>query len=126
MAGYDHYVDSNGVRWHVVTPAKDHGWSLMADVDPEQANPYYVPDVDIQTASMEQGGLQLGPLDIVKSPPPTSQQQQTLFLELRDKIETYAREHRANVVLRVTASKGMPWWVWGLIVVGVALASEES
>src|ERR1041384_860281 len=101
---YDSYRDSNGVRWSI-PPAIGQGWTMLAYVDDAADPKYNTPPPDM-TASMPE------PSDAGTGVPhPTDEQTRVIFLDLRGKIEAYAKEHRGEVQLRVTAS-AIPWWVW--------------
>lgn len=106
---YDHIRDSNGVTWTVI--AADNGFTLMATVL-DGADPKYDPPAEDQQAQMAQGGVQVGGVDVVHTDPPTGEQTRTLFTELVQAVEKYAKEHRGAVLLKVTASAGTPWWLW--------------
>lgn len=113
---YDKYRDTNGVTWTVGPPT---GWMMAAWVLPD-ADPQYEPEADDQSASMPPGygGHMTEQPDI----PPSGDQQRVIFLDLVKNIESYAQAHRANVLLRVTASPPLPWWVW---VVGAWLLTRR-
>lgn len=118
MAGYDSYKDLNGVTWFVYTA--DQGWKMAAGVA-DDANPYYEPPPADLLSEMGKGGLQIFDKDIIRSDPPTVQQSQNLFLDLRKQIDRYAKEHKADVAIRVTASPGGAGWVvLGLILLALA------
>lgn len=112
--GYDRYRDSNGVTWTVITA--DSGFTMVGSVL-DDADPRYDPPATDQQAKMQQGGIQVGGTEVVHTEPPTGEQTRVLFTELVGDIEKYAAEHRGAVLLKVTASAGVPWWVW----VGVGL-----
>lgn len=119
---YESYKDSNGVTWTVISTA--NGFTLIGSVL-DSADPKYDPPAEDQTAKMAQGGVQLGPWDIVHTDPPTGQQQQVLFTELTGKIEEYAKAHRGGVLLKVTAKPGGGAAVL-LVILGVLyLIAEE-
>lgn len=109
--GYDAYRDSNGVTWTVVTPSSGKGFTMMATVL-DTADPKYDPEPEDITVSMAQGGVQVGGIDIIPTAPPTGEQTRVLFTELVGKVEEYAKQHRGATSLKVTASAGVPWWVW--------------
>jgi hypothetical protein len=116
------YRDSNGVTWTVITA--ENGFTLIGSVL-DEADPKYDPEPPDLTASMAQGGLQIGDLDIIKSDPPTGEQQRVLFIELVKKIEAWAKSHKGpQVSLRVTATApvAVPWWVW---VVGAMVLAKR-
>jgi len=100
---YDSYRDANGVTWTVGPPT---GWTMAAWVLPD-ASPTYVPEADDQQASMPPPTLHG-----VADGAPSGEQQRVIFLDLVKAIEGYAAEHKRNVVLKVTASPPIPWWVW--------------
>jgi hypothetical protein len=114
--GYDSYRDSNGVTWTVVATA--NGFTLLGTVL-DEADPKYDPPVEDVTASMAQGGVQVGGIDIIHTDPPTAEQTRVLFAELAGKMEAIARAHRGQALLAVKASAPVPWWVWALL--GVAI-----
>jgi hypothetical protein len=104
---YDSYRDSNGVRWTIGPPT---GWNMAAWVLPD-ADPRYEPQADDQQASMPpnyDGNFTEQP----GGTPPTGDQQRVIFTELTTAIEAYAKAHRGNTLLQVTASPPVPWWVW--------------
>lgn len=113
MPGLDHYRDTNGITWTVVWPAGKKRFEAIATVE-DGADPAYDPVPPDITASMSQGGVQFFGLDIIPSEEATTAQQQTLFLELRGKIDEYAAAHRRDTVLKVTPGHEVPWWVWAL------------
>lgn len=119
MAGYDRYKDSNGVTWTVITA--NNGFTMVGSVL-DDADPRYDPPAEDQQAKMAEGGIQVGSsADIVHTDPPTGEQTRTLFIELVGDIEKYAAAHKGAVLLKVTASPGIPWWVWaglGFVVLG--------
>lgn len=120
MSGYDSYRDSNGIGWTVVWPAAKKRHEAIATVL-DTADPKYDPEPGDITVHMAQGGVQLGGLEIVPSEEASGEQQRVLYIELIGDIETYAKAHRSGAVLKVTASVGTPWWVWGLL--GLAMLS---
>lgn len=124
MAGYDHYKDRNGVTWTVVWPAGKKRFEAIATVEPE-ADPKYDPEPPDITVSMAQGGVQFLGLEIIPSEQATGEQQRTLFTELVDKIQQYAKDHPRDLLLKVTPSKeeasSSKLWAWllGLGVVAI-------
>jgi hypothetical protein len=123
ISSYDHYRDSNGVPWTVVH--QNHGFTYLATVM-DDANPRYTVEVEDQSAELPQGGIQLGPIDILKSDPPTSQQQENLYLELAQKIEQWAHKHAGDVALVVTASPSSNTALWIALALGVFLVASAS
>jgi len=116
---YDGYNDSNGVHWTVVTTG--NGFTMLATVL-DDADPRYDPPAEDLVVKMAQGGVQIGDADIVHTDPPTAEQTRTLFVELAGKIEAFAKAHRGPV-LKVSASRPVPWWVWALL--GVAILKSR-
>lgn len=108
--GYDHIRDTNGVTWKVISLA--NGFHLIASVM-DDADPKYDPPAQDQEASMAQGGIQVGGVDIVHTDPPTGEQARVLYTELVANVEKYAQAHRGEVDLKVTAhADATPWWLW--------------
>jgi hypothetical protein len=123
MPGYDHYRDRNGVTWKVIT--HEDGFALLGTV-PDDADPKYDPPAEDLQAEMAKGGLQLGPLDIIHTDPPTDEQTRTLFTELARKIEAYAKTYAGHVSVRVTASRSVsPLLVLGLLI-GIGLVLDDD
>jgi hypothetical protein len=118
---YDYYPDSNGVRWTIVFPAKDHGWSMLATVmDDEQPRYDPLPSEDI-SASMPEPE----PMGEVTPPRPTGDQTRVMFSELVEKIEAYAKKHRGSTILTVRASRPMSGWLaLGLAVAALVVLDE--
>lgn len=100
--GYDKYKDTNGVTWQV----RQTGWNMLAYVA-DDASPRYDPP-----ATDQQQGLP--PPDDTGSgvAEPTGEQQRVMFTALAADIENFAKQHRGNTLLNVTASPPIPWWVW--------------
>lgn len=118
---YESYKDSNGVTWTVITTA--NGFTMIASVM-DSADPKYDPPAEDFTASMPQGGVQLGPLDIVHTAAPTPEQTRTLYMELRGKIDEYAKSHRGaqHVTLKVEEhANSLAWLALGIVIL---IASE--
>lgn len=104
---YDSYRDSNGVTWTVGPPT---GWNMAAWVL-ETADPRYEPQADDQSASMPppyDGHMTEG----AGGTPPSGDQQRVIFTQLVSDIEKFAKQNREHVLLKVTASPPVPWWVW--------------
>ena len=100
--GYDKYKDTNGITWAV----HQTGWSMAAYV-PEDASPRYEPPATDQQQTMP------APPDAGKGVPlPSGEQQRVMFSALAADIEQYAKAHRTDALLTVTASPPIPWWVW--------------
>jgi len=119
---YESYKDSNGVPWTVVWTK--HGHTAIGTVL-EDAQPRYDSDVGDVRAEMDPGGLQFFGTDIIEGSPATDEQRRVLFIELTEKIEAIAAEHRRNTQLRVTGSPGMsPWLMLGLLVAAVWALDE--
>lgn len=115
---YDQYKDTNGVTW-TITAAR--GFVFIAYVA-DTANPRYVPPPSDITAKMDPGGVQIGPWSFGADDAPTAQQQQTLFIELSGKIESYAKEHVANVVKIAGSGHGLI----ALALIGIGLYLLEK
>lgn len=101
--GYDKYKDTNGVVWQV----RQTGWKMLAYV-PDGADPSYEPPATDQQQEMTPASFD----PVGEAVGPSGEQQRVMFIDLTKDIETYAKAHRANVVLKVTASPPLPWWVW--------------
>jgi len=116
--GYDGYTDRNGVAWFVYSG--DQGWKMAAGVK-DEVNPQYAPPPPDLVAEMGKGGLQIFGADIVKSDPPTAQQRENLFLDLRRQIDEYATAHKSDVVLRVTSKpdNGGAWVIAAAIILAL-------
>jgi hypothetical protein len=114
---YDHYRDSNGVTWTIVSTA--HGWTMLGTVL-DDADPRYDPDPGDLRNTME-----LTPINQVADHfvTPTAEQTRVLFLGLVDKIEAFAKEHRGATSLKVTAHADQ--WT-PLVVLGLLLAAATS
>jgi hypothetical protein len=110
---YDHYIDQNGVTWTVVWTNGRH--TALATV-PDNAQPRYDPDLGDVSARMDPGGLQFFGQDIIKGDPATDEQQRVLFVELTQKIDALAAQHRRGTELEVSAHAPMsPLLVIGLL-----------
>jgi hypothetical protein len=119
---YDAYKDQNGVTWTVGW--RDGGHTAIATVL-EDAQPRYEPDPGDVTAKMDPGGLQLFGAEILKGDHATDEQMRVLFIELSQKIEAIAAQHRRSTVLRVSASPPMSPWILLGLVVAAAWALDE-
>jgi hypothetical protein len=117
---YESYKDSNGVSWTVIST--QNGFTMLASVL-DSADPKYDPPAEDLVESMAQGGVQLGPIDIIHTDPPTPEQTRVIFTGLTKKIEAYAKSHRGAAVLKVTASK-TNWTLVALLGAGLYLISE--
>jgi hypothetical protein len=115
---YESYKDSNGVSWTVITT--QNGFTMIASVL-DSADPKYDPPAEDLMESMAQGGVQLGPVDIVHTDPPTAEQVRVIFTGLTKKIEAYAKAHRGAAILKVTARPVNWWLVGGLLAAAAAL-----
>lgn len=111
---YESYKDSNGVTWTVITT--QNGFTMLGTVL-DSADPRYDPPAEDIVEKMAQGGVQIGPIDVIHTDPPTPEQTRVLFTGLVKKIEAYAKSHKGPV-LKVTA-KPTNWTA--LVLVGAAL-----
>lgn len=102
MPAYESYKDSNGVTWTVMSVS--NGWTMVASVL-DSADPKYDPAPADEMAVMPPNAMLPG------GGIPSEEQRRVLFIDLRNKIETYAKAHRGAAVLKVTASPPK-WWLW--------------
>lgn len=107
---YESYRDSNGVTWTVIST--QNGFTMIGSVL-DSADPKYDPPATDLMESMAKGGVQLGPIDIIHTEPPTAEQTRVIFTGLTRQIEAYAKSHRGGAVLKVTASPTSGWWWLG-------------
>jgi hypothetical protein len=122
--GYDKYKDTNGVTWTItpsdalvatggitLTMQANYQWKMMAYVRDEDEVGYAPPAPDL-VATMP-----------APMPGATANAEQTrnIFIDLTSQIEGWAKEHRHQVTLRVTASAGSGWL---LILAGAWLLYE--
>lgn len=114
---YDRYTDSNGVVW-TMAPNDGSAWFMVAYVADTEPRAYEPAPTDIM-ASMPK------PEDTGRYGPgftvPTAEQTRVLFLDAVSKLEQYAKDHRNQVVLRVTAhNQALGWLVAALFIAAIA------
>lgn len=121
---YDKYKDTNGVTW-TVTPSEqlvatgglsltrlaEYQWRMMAYVPDENEVGYAPPAPDL-VATMPA---------FLPGAVANAEQTRNIFVDLVGKIEGWAKEHRHQVTLRVTASAGPGW----LLLLGAAWVLYE-
>ena len=100
MGQYQAYTDANGVRGTVSSSGKN----LLATVL-DDAQPRYIPDAEDQTAiipsSDEAGAVEA---------------ERKAFTTLRERVDAYAEEHKANAGLTVSAHRDSSWiWIAALV-----------
>lgn len=115
MPSYESYKDSNGVTWTVMSVS--NGWTMVASVL-DSADPRYDPPPADEMAAMPMN--QMLPNAI-----PSEEQRRVIFVDLRNKIETYAKAHRGAAVLKVTA-KPPGGTFWALVGGGLLLLHWAS
>ena len=103
MGAYDSYKDKNGVTWTIATS----GTAMLGTVL-EGASPKYVPQAEDMFVKI------LTPGDSTQA-----EVERKAFIDLREKIDQYSKDHASSVALVVSAKPGLPWWVW---VAGALLA----
>lgn len=114
---YDRYKDSNGVWW-TVAPPDGAGWFMVGYVADEEQAAYQPPPPDQMARTPAPEDVGRGVAN------PTPEQVRVIFLQLVQLIEAYAKEHRTQVVLRVTAHSDA--WGW-LIALGLLwLAMDDG
>lgn len=112
---YDHYRDTNGVTWTIVTT--DNGWTMLATVL-DDADPKYGFDPGDLKNTMQTAAPNMIADKFIR---PTGEQTQILFLGLVDKIEAFAKDHRTATVLKVTARPDN----WGPILILLGVLAYE-
>lgn len=112
-SNYNRYSDRNGVTWTVTTTP--NGYTMIATVL-DDADPRYDPPATDQMASMplNPSALEVQNKTIIQPDPPTGEQTRVIWLELVQKIEKYAAEHKGALLAKVTS--GPPWgWVAAIL-----------
>lgn len=117
--GMDQYRDSNRVVW-TIAPPDGSSWTVIAYVKDEEELAYDPPPSDIMAATPPLAEYQASPR------PPTTEQARVLYIELTNKIEEYARQHRDRVTLRVTAHRDNGWIVVLLIIAAAVLSDPKG
>ena len=114
---YDRYTDSNGVNWTLAPPDASQ-WFIVAYVADTEQRAYdpAPPDMMASMPKPEDTG-RYGPGYTV----PTAEQSRVIFLDMVSKIDQFAKDHRNQVVLRVTAhNQALGWLVAALFIAAIA------